>query len=63
MDYSKSLKTFFETFPIYLFFILGILFIVFSCNYFMWREIEKHVDNDNKAEKNEKKLWDGKSKN
>jgi len=62
MDYSQKkadgggVSAFFETFPIFFFFILAVLFVVFSCNYFLWREIESQVE---KSEAEEKKLWNG----
>ena len=58
MDYSPKLQEFFETFPIFFFFFLAVMFVVFSCNYFLWREIESQVEISEAEERN---LWTGKN--
>ena len=45
--------SFFETFPIFFFFLLAFFFVALSCAYFIWRETTATDSGDTK------KLWNG----
>ena len=51
------MMSFFETFPIFFFFLLAFFFVALSCAYFIWRETTATDTGDASADTN--KLWTG----